>query len=297
MTSDIGTAFCFGWTRWDLYCNVDRFPPPNSGLEVSAVRQEVGGDAALVGLCCARLGVQVLLSGNAIATDERGLAIASECDRNAITRLNAITAVRTPSNIVIQDAEGNRTWFGLEGEEARRTSVEADLSGLADAGVVYIDGYLGEASRRVIAESTALGKPIVLNLGERDLRDSATVSILPEHVTLPDPLEMLRSVARTCGQGIQIVTCGSRGAYVVSCGEVWHIGSYRTRPTTPSGAGAAFAAGVCLSLMQQRPLKVLAATAAACGALYCGSGGLSGLTRSALDRLLASPTAWTKVEV
>lgn len=289
------SVFCFGAIRWDLYASVSQLPLPNFGCDVRNVREGLGGDAALVAACCTQLGVSAHLVGNAIGDDERGRAIVSECQRFGICLGTSSSAIATPWNATIQDQVGNRTWFGFSSEDVAAGAATVPLDSMSDAAVVYVDGYFGAAARRAARAASALRVPLVVNLADDDVRALASIAIIPEHVAQPDVGAYALAEQSRSLSPMTIITCGAAGCFVLMAGKSWHKDAHSVVASSPSGAGAAFAAGICAGLAQGAFGMTLVDLASACGALYCYAG-LTGFTRDALLQIRSTPAPWSELD-
>lgn len=158
---------CFSYLANVETLFVDRFPRLNYGTEILRSERVMAGDGPLVAAVSAAFGHRAVLAANPVGDDEPGREIEGRLEAWGVRlALGPSRPGATPKNIVVCDAEGNRTWFsGLRDVPSALEWV--DVSDVASAPLVYVDCYevLGRTPLRVVEAALEHGAAVVLNLG------------------------------------------------------------------------------------------------------------------------------------
>ncbi len=259
---------CFGFIRLDTIAIAPSFPEINSGAEVAAATQAIGGDAAIVACHASGLGLRVGLIGNSIGNDSNGQLLLGMMDRYNIHQELCQIDSSTPSNFVAVDRRGNRTWFGLHCKRVRDDCFNTPLELFTCAKLVYIDGYLGNASVRAVRFASNSQVPILLNMGTDDLASRSSISITSYYDKSCPPMDLARHRAELADI-LAIVTLGDKGSIFAGRERVLVSRAHNISVVDASGAGAAFAAAIAYSFLRNHELEEMARFAAALAALHC----------------------------
>ena len=164
MTKAVG---CFSYLANVETYFVDRFPRLNYGTEIQRSERVMAGDGPLVAAMAAAFGHGAVLAANPVGDDESGREIERRLQAWGVRLTPGPTRpASTPTNIVVCDAEGNRTWFsGLRDVPSALDLV--DVADVAGATLVYVDCYevLGHTPQRVVESALENGAAVLLNLG------------------------------------------------------------------------------------------------------------------------------------
>ncbi|MGA9139819.1 MAG: carbohydrate kinase family protein [Methanocella sp.] len=263
-------VLCYGAISLDISGRVQM--PWSAGMQSSAVDYMLspGGDASLVALTLAGLGMKVALSGGPVGDDSmgqylRGVFTAAGVDLYGDGQgKTSVTAIAvTPS--------GERSSITYhEDTPAERIPVPVGL--VPQARFVYVDGCYGANVTVAGAAAKEAGVPALLNLYEPglDIVGLFDVVVANEGVAgriSGDPLDAAEAI-RVKGAGLSIVTMGHRGCICSNSGLLT-VPAYKVKAVDTTGAGAAFTAGFIYARLQSFNVLDSLRIASAAGAYKC----------------------------
>jgi sugar/nucleoside kinase (ribokinase family) len=253
--------------------HVASLPIANHGAVVHRATSAVAGDAPIVALACAHLGLGTMLVSNPVGSDVQGRRLAAVLASAGVDHRGRHDGGggATPELTVVSDSNGTRTWFAHLDPALSRLA-RTDLAPLATARLAYIDGYtiIAELAARAIVAAAAT--PVLLNLGGDDLHPVVEAAARRcRLVAVQTSLDESEArYAETLAKGLSarldaertIVTLGSLGALALTPTGTHRVPSPDVPHPQTHGAGAAFSAGYLHALTQGD--DHLAAVHAAC---------------------------------
>lgn len=217
----------------DVMLDVHVTSAPGDGALHESIRVCAGGSAVNVARAARRLGARAAVVGR-VGRGPAGVAIADDLRRDEIDALLAVDSDATTGTVA---------YIGRGVVADRGANAGFRPGALPAARVTLVSGYL---------DTEAVGAALS---GARGLRA----------VDLQRPGQSAFDADVVLGPGLAVddfagrhrvvcATLGARGALAVSGGERVTVVPTRILPTTPRGAGDAFAAGFLLALADDRPL-------------------------------------------
>ena len=251
-------------------------------------REISGGSAAntLAGL--AALGANCAFIGQ-VADDQLGEVFAHDIRAGGISFDTAARAGDPPTArcLIFVTPDGQRTMNTYLGASQFLPAEALDEAIIADAAVLYLEGYLWDpdlaraAMRRAIDVSRAAGRKVAFTLSDafiidrhgadfRKLIGAGLFDILfaneVEICALAETEDFEAAVAKIAPQvPLLIVTRGSDGAIALQGGERTEVGAEPIETVVDTtGAGDLFAAGFLSGLAEGRPIKDCLTMGAVC---------------------------------
>ncbi len=281
---------CAGVVVADHLCTpISHVPAAGELVKADELVLNIGGCASNAALALARLGVRALVCGR-VGDDVFGRFVADTFAAHGIdARGLQVDAGRATSQSLIVNVQGqDRRFIHSFGANVGLTAEDLDPWLAANPRVVYVGGYLilpgldPDALAERFARARQAGAMTVLDVATPGPGDylSRLRAVLPEtDVFLPntdeatlilgDPDPVRQALAfRDLGVKRVIVTCGDRGAIVVSDALRVRVGAYSVPSLDATGGGDAFDAGYIAGLVAGRPeldcLRLASALGASC---------------------------------
>ena len=253
-------------------------------------REISGGSAAntLAGL--AALGLKCGFIGQ-VADDQLGAVFAHDIRAGGIAFTTPARAEDPPTArcLIFVSPDGQRTMNTFLGASQFLPESALDLDAIADAGVLYLEGYLWDpaepraAMRRAIAAARDAGRKVALSLSDpfvidrhgadfRALIDAGAIDILfaneDELAALTEIDDFERGFAAlTAKLPLLVVTRSAKGAVGAAAGERAAVSAAPVdRVIDTTGAGDLFAAGFLFGHVRGRPLEECLRLGAICAA-------------------------------
>ncbi|MFI6168942.1 carbohydrate kinase family protein [Nocardia sp. NPDC051052] len=281
MTLQSGPVVCISYLALAELWTVPRFPLANQGAEVRTIEWSVAADGPMTAAVLASLGASPLLISNDIGADEHGRFVRGWLDDRHVEMVGAMRPeVITPRVVVTADDNATRTWFAhLPGVVDGLARV--DLSPLASASFIYLDGYqlIEVAAARAVEAGAAAEVPIFLNLGGSELSPAVAAALhgcsnLIVQTNVDDDAHaeapaLARHLLAETGATWVIVTAGACGAVAVSRSELISVPAFPVRVRHTHCAGAAFSGGLLYGLRAGWPMQRSMLLGSASGALRC----------------------------
>lgn len=267
-------VLCYGAISLDIS---GRVPAPwSAGMQSAAIDYMLspGGDALLVALTLASLGMKVALAGGPVGNDPTGDylrdVLAAACvdlygDGQGKTSITAVAV--TPS--------GERSSITYhENTPAEEIPVPVEL--VPQARYVYTDGCYGANVAVAGAAANEADVPALLNLYEPELDTVGLFDVVvasePVASRISDDLLAAAEAIRVKGAGLSIVTMGHRGC-ICSNDGLLTVPAYKVDAVDTTGAGAAFTAGFIYARLQSFNVLDSLRIASAAGAYKCRARG------------------------
>lgn len=294
MSTDIsnGTAsrvLGIGQCSWDYLAFIDRYPEPDTKLEVAQWLEAGGGPVATALVALSRFGVDCRFCG-VVGSDGAGEKIIAELvsadiDVAGLRRRNG-EASQT-AFIAVEKGSGRRTiyWHRAGGGELR----PAEIPGTAFDGVnfLHLDGLMIDVSRWALHEARRRGIPVMLDAGRvrpgmLELARECDYVVASEQFACDlgwtGDAAHFRTVAEGVGRGVLTVTLGAAGSVTYHDGGYFPVPAFPVPVVDTTGAGDVFHGGYLYGLLQGWDLRRSVIYASAVAALKCTRpGGRAGI--------------------
>ncbi len=259
-------VFCYGAISLDVSGRLER--PLHEYTQATAVDYQlsVGGDAALVALTLAGLGLKVVLAGSPVGDDPMGDHILSTLKKAGVAAI-VPKAGKTAIAAIVLDKNKRSTITFHETTPEKNIPIPGDA--ITNSKYVYVDGCFGRNAAIIARMARENGIKTLLNL---DIPSIPTISLfdtiiaseaVSKHIS-PDPAIAARKI-RAENKGLAIVTLGENGCICCDGGLV-EAPAFKVNAVDTTGAGAAFAAGFIYANLRGDPLATCIEFASAAGA-------------------------------
>jgi sulfofructose kinase len=270
---------------------VDRFPTPNSKMEMHARQRQGGGLAGTALVAASRLGARAAFIG-VLGDDELSRFTIAELEREGVDCSPVLrrAGARPAHAIVIVDrSTGERTiLYTREGETPLRPHEITDEL-ITRCRVLFVDFTVAEGGLRAVELARAHSIPVVADIEQE--RAPCMAELIPQvdHLIVDhemagrvtgeaQPERMVRGLARR-DRACCVVTAGDRGCWYAEWGgEVHHFPAYRVQVVDTTGCGDVFhgAYAACIARGEPVAAAIRVATATA-GLKATQPGGRSGI--------------------
>lgn len=290
-------VFCFGMILPATLVIVERMPEVNFTADLQQVTEYISDDAAIVATVLRGWDVRSALAGTALGEDEAGERTVRTLRKAGVQGSFPTTRdYATPYELVISDAQGNRTYFWRKDDAVLATMDEADLSPVRDASMVYVDWYDGYRIERAMDEAARHGVPVFLNIEhthtEPHILELVSRSAICQAVTdatqQSDDADGVADVLLDAGAGTAIVTLAHGGCLVAEAGRRIRVHASEIDAVDACGAGATFSSGFILGRLRGRDLEESARFAVAAATLKCTVVGPRAFDQEEVRRLARS---------
>lgn len=290
-------VFCFGMIVPATLVIVEHMPKVNFKADIQQVAEFVSDDAAIVATVLRGWGVRSALAGTALGDDEAGKRTVRALRKAGLQGAFPTTsAYSTPYELVISDAQGNRTYFWHKDDAVLATLDTADLSPVRDASMIYIDWYDGHRIERAIDEADRYHVPVFLNVehahSEPHILKLVSRATICQAVT--DATQQLDDAGRVAdllldaGASTAIITLAQGGCLVAEAGRRVRVHAAEISAVDANGAGATFSSGFILGRLSGWDLGESARFAAAAATLKCTVVGPRAFDAAEVSRLARS---------
>jgi sulfofructose kinase len=279
-----------GCVSYDMLSVIPEMPAWEAVEYIENYQVQQGGIAATATVAASRLGAPVEFIGG-IAPGFQGEFLKNNfrkygvnCDR--IRVLEDGTSQFTV--VLIHKATGRRTFVINKGVQDRTElfSEDLDLSGVR---FMLLDGYYFDTTLRTAGQARKAGIASVTDLSQRNfhprMREYLSLidyPILPEiyvkaYCHMEDPLEAGKRMYHRDNKAL-IVTCGARGAYLITGEGTDFVSAFPITPVDTTGAGDVFHGAFAFALWKGYGLREAVIFSSAVSALKCTKmGGQSGI--------------------
>lgn len=309
-----------GLTSWDKIIVTDHYPEAGSYAIVRKSLEQSGGTTANTAHALSSLGVPVTLAAM-VGDDEQGIQLRDDlagagCDvRYVRVRIGepSDTGVIVVSGLL---GESDRTIFWQQGARLRMGDA-LPINELFEHDLVILD-VDDERLRRFIVDLPLHVAPRTRILGtltylpELPPRDALDIALRYNYlvgnerelryVTRTDATDQALTSLRARMPGadtrLAAISLGARGCVIMTLDETIYVPGYKVDVVDTTGAGDAFAAGVALGIVNNRPLEQIGKIGNALGALSIRAlGARAGLpTRDELITFLGDDSAFIQAE-
>ena len=291
-----------GHATVDVFGVVPRYPQRDSKIELGEYSKQGGGPVATALCAAAALGIPASYVGK-LGDDELGRYILDglrefgvDCERVVIT------PGHSPTSFVVVDREtASRTIFYTRGDLQPLLPREVDLSVLADAKVLLVDGLQPEA--QIAAAESAHERGITVLLDAGSLREGmgelvalADIVIASERFASDlaprgEVEDSLRELAKM-GPRVAIVTLGDAGSIGLEGQKLVRQAAHEVDAIDTTGAGDVYHGAFAAALVRGYTLERAMQFASVAAGLSCQAlGGRAGIPE--LDEVLDA-CGWPK---
>jgi len=259
-------VFCYGAISLDVSGRLERPLHVYGQATATDYGLSIGGDAALVSLTLAGLGLEVGLAGSPIGDDPMGEYILKTLKKESVQALMARAGKTAITAIVIDRDKRSTITFH---ENTPETDIQVPDKAIINSKYVYVDGCFRRNSAIVGKLARDNGVKSILNLDRPAIPNIEYFDIViageeASKYISPDPAEAARKI-HEIDQGIGIVTLGEKGC--VCCdGNLLRIPAFVVEAVDTTGTGAAFAAAYIYAMLGGEPLDEALRFASAAGA-------------------------------
>lgn len=278
MTRHAGQVVGLGQCSLDLLGRLDHYPALDQKAELDDFLVQGGGPVATALVTLARLGVPVAMIGRTGDDAFGGWIRQGLLDEGVDCRGLGVDPGRTSQVAFIGvDAEGHRNIFWHRGSARPADLSPIDLSQIAAAKFLHLDGLHQEAAIAAARIAREHGVVTVLDAGTRrpgierllPLVDHLVVSerFARQTVQGGDPADALEPLLET-GAAAVTVTLGRHGSLTRRhSGDAFAQPAFPVEAVDTTGCGDVFHGGYIYGLLQHWPLPRTVRFAAACAAL------------------------------
>jgi sulfofructose kinase len=280
----------FGCVSYDMLSVIPEMPAWEAVEYIAEYQVQQGGIAATATVAASKLGAPVEFIGG-IAPGFQGEFLKDnfrkygvKCDR--IRVLEDGTSQFTV--VLIHQASGRRSFIINKGVQDRTELFSGDLD-LAGARFMLLDGYYFDTTLRTAGQARKAGIVSITDLSQRNFHPKMgeylsliDYPILPEmyvkaYCRVEDPLEAGKRMYHPDNKAL-IVTCGDRGAQIITSEGTDFVPAFTVTPVDTTGAGDVFHGAFAFALWKGYGLREAVIFASAVSALKCTKmGGQSGI--------------------
>ena len=241
-------------------------------------QESSGGSAANTCAVAAALGARVAYSGK-VADDQLGAVFRHDITAAGVHFPSAplVGGAPTARSLILVTPDGQRTMNTYLGACVAFSEADVDTALVADAAVLYLEGYLFDppaaqaAFRRAAAAAHAAGRQVALSLSDpfcvdrhradfRGLvRDDVDILFANEiEITSLYEVNAFEDAAEAARRDVAlaVLTRSEAGSVILRQAETVSVAAEPTHVVDTTGAGDAYAAGFLAGLAGGRPLSV-----------------------------------------
>jgi sulfofructose kinase len=279
-----------GCVSYDMLSVIPEMPAWEAVEYIEGFQVQQGGIVATATVAASKLGAPTEFIGG-IATGFQGEFLKDnfckygvKCDRIRVFE----DGTSQFTMVLINKTTGQRTFIINKGVQDRTELFEEDLD-LAGVRFILFDGYYFDTTLRTARQARERGVVSVTDLSQRNFHSKireylslVDYPILPElylktYFHLEDPLEAGKRMYHRDNKAL-IVTCGARGAYIITAAGTDHVPTFPVTPVDTTGAGDVFHGAFTFALWKGYGLREAVTFASAVAALKCTKiGGQSGI--------------------
>ncbi|HUL61879.1 MAG TPA: carbohydrate kinase family protein [Methanocella sp.] len=265
---------CYGAMSVDVSGQLRAPLVPGTQAEATDYRLSPGGDATLVALTLAGLGLKVFLAGGPVCRDSLGRYFEVACGEAGVDIAPRVPG-QTSITAVALEPSGARTSITFH-EASPLATIPVPADRIASSRFLYADGCYGENAAAAGAAAREHGVPSLLNLFGPTLDFVGLFDVVVANEGIAgqiagDPLAAAE-IVRAKGAGLAIVTMGERGC-ICSNDGLLTVPAFPAEAVDTTGAGAAFAAGFIYARLQSFNVLDSLRIASAAGAYKCAARG------------------------
>jgi sulfofructose kinase len=269
-----------GHAEVDHLAVVDRYPDPESKVELASFSIQGGGTVATALATLAALKVETTFIGK-LSDDDFGDFIMRGLEGLGIDVSHVICepeCISPYTFIVVERESQRRTVFYTEGNLELLTPEEVPEACLTDAAILLVDGFHMDAQIRAAETARRGGAKVVLDAsnlreGMGELVALSDVLIASERYAsevaprgeIEDSLVELHRM----GPAVVVVTMGEEGSSGLEGEKLVRQPSLQVGVTDTTGAGDVYLGGYCYGILQGWPLERCMQVASATAGLSC----------------------------
>lgn len=283
---------------------IEAIPEGSAGALVGDIRISPAGTAGGVAVVASRLGAEVVSIG-AVGTDAAGDTLLALLRREGVDVSGLVRKAEHPTSasVIPVRPNGDRPAWHLIG--ANGAFVPDDVPAHAFDGVTHVhlggpEFLGGDAAAQLLGDARARGAVTSLDLlapGDPGMLDWVAAALPATDYLLPNDEQVLGFTGAStvtegaralidAGAGCVAVTCGAKGAIVVTADDTVEIPAFVTEVVDTTGCGDAFSAGFLRGLsLGHRPAAAAELGCAVAAQVTRGLGTDAG--RYDLDAVLA----------
>lgn len=242
---------CYGAISMDISGRLTSQWAKGQQADATDYQISPGGDATLVALSLASMGLKTALCGGPIGNDPMGDYLRNILTSNGV-EIAAVEAGKTSLSFVIVSDCGQRSSVTFhEGTPIDSIPVPVDI--IARSKYLYVDGCYGNNSAIAGNVARASGIPSLLNLDTESIKHAGIFNTVissedtARQISI-DPAEAAH-ILHTMNNGTAIITLGEKGC-ICDAGQTIYMPACHIKAIDTTGAGAAFAAGFIYSQLR-----------------------------------------------
>ena len=260
-------VFCYGAISLDISGRLT--DPRDEGYQVVATDYRIspGGDAALVAIMLAGMGLKVALGGGPVGDDPMGQYLCDMLKKLGVTVLASSFGKTTVASILVGDSERRSVVTYHDETEESEIPVQEDAAG--NSKYIYADGCYARNSEIIGNVARTKHIPSLLNFDTASVTSVGTFGTViandeASRIFSPHPYEAVKHI-HELNRGEAIVTMGEKGC--VYCDDTSsYLPALKIKAVDTTGAGAAFAAGFIFMRMAGKSFSECVQFASAAGA-------------------------------
>jgi sulfofructose kinase len=279
-----------GCVSYDMLSVIPEMPAWEAVEYIAEYQVQQGGIAATATVAASKLGAPVEFIGG-IAPGFQGEFLKDNFRKYGVAcdRIRVFEDGTSQFTVVlIHQASGRRSFIINKGVQDRTELFSGDLD-LAGARFMLLDGYYFDTTLRIVGQARKEGVVTITDLSQRNfhprMREYLSLvdyPILPEmyvkaFCNIDDPLEAGKRMYHPDNKAL-IVTCGDRGAQIITSEGTDFVPAFTVTPVDTTGAGDVFHGAFAFALWKGYGLREAVIFASAVSALKCTKmGGQSGI--------------------
>jgi sugar/nucleoside kinase (ribokinase family) len=260
-------VYCYGAISMDISGQLETADDKGRQVVATDYRISPGGDAAIVAITLAGLGMKVALDGGPTGADPMGTYVRDKLKELGVHVLASTFGKTSVASILIHNREQRSIVTYHEDTEESEIPIHEDTAG--NSKYIYADGCYARNSAIVGSIARTKHIPSLLNFDAASVTNVGTYETViaseeSSRIFSPHPYEAVKHI-RELNHGLAIVTMGERGC-VYSDDASSYIPALKVKAVDTTGAGAAFAAGFIFSRISGKSLSESIQFASAAGA-------------------------------
>lgn len=268
----------------DLTITVPRFPKEDDEVQISSIKQSLGGDATNIAVAAAKLGIKTAVI-SCIGNDSESTQLLQWLSDQHIHINEIQRSAKNKSGLVISIVrnDGQRNLLSHRGANQDLHIGPKQVSIIQQSRAVHISDPIPETENWIISEKSFDNQIISFDPGSiTAARGLTSLKPVLEKVKLlfvneteielmTGNKDLVESAKRMLSYGPQliIVKKGAKGCYFTSKEEAYTVPGYKVTSVDSTGAGDAFDAAFLAELLNGQPFVEAAQFANAVGAITC----------------------------
>lgn len=277
-----------GLNATDTVLLVDTFPPYAGKVAFQKEFLSPGGQVATAMVACSRLGLRSKYIGT-IGDDERGRIQRESLSGTGVDSSGLIVRPGCPNQtayIIVDKRTGERTVLWQRSDCLRLQADEINVTDIANARMLHVDGYDMDAAVRAAAFARERGIPVSLDVDtvypdfERLLQHVdylvASTNWTREWTNESDPFAALTRLSHEYRFAVTATTLGLDGSLARVKGEWYYSPAFELDCVDTTGAGDVFHGAFCYAMLNEMPMDAALEFCNAAAGLNCTAFGARG---------------------